>query len=62
MEKYAYYKVFYCKDTGEYIQVPHAKVTDTLEKYAELGHSLEEVRDDYEIDNYVRIVNLDDEQ
>ena len=50
MNKYATFKVYYCKKTREYLQVPHSDINDTLEKYAAEGLILEEIVDPYEPD------------
>ena len=48
MNKYGTYITYYCKETKEYFRIPHSDSKQTLEKYAEQGLTLEEVRDPYE--------------
>jgi len=45
MEKYGTYKVYYCEERKEYIQVPHSNEEQALEKYARQGLTLVEVKD-----------------
>lgn len=55
MNKYGFYKDYYCIETKEYLRIPHADVEDVLEKYASKGLTLEEVKDPYEPDT-LRII------
>lgn len=50
MNKYATYKIYYCKERNEYIQVPHDDIERMMEKYAKQGLVLEEICDPYEPD------------
>lgn len=55
MEKYGTFKVYYCEERKEYIQVPHSSEEKALEKYAKQGLTLIEVSDNGRVDK-MRIV------